>query len=81
MCFEEKPGVACERLEHCRHIFCADCITTHARLHVKDGTMEQLQCLEPGCKNRLSCQVQRWLRQACKRHSGSRRPGDIGPPT
>lgn len=57
VCFEEKPGSRCVRLDDCRHVFCAECVATHAGLHVSEGSLDKLRCLDPGCKERLSRQV------------------------
>lgn len=57
MCFEEKLGIQCLRLDGCHHVFCAECVTTHASLHVKEGSLDALQCLDPSCKERLSREV------------------------
>ena len=45
------------RLEGCHHVFCAECTRTHAALHVEEGSLDALVCLDPGCKERLSRQV------------------------
>jgi hypothetical protein len=57
VCFEDKPGVHCIRLDGCHHVFCEECVRTHAALHIKEGKLEALQCLEASCKERLSRQV------------------------
>ena len=48
----------CIRLDGCHHVFCQECVHTHAALHIKEGKLEALQCLEASCKERLSRQVQ-----------------------
>lgn len=63
MCFEEKPGSHCVRLDDCRHVFCVECVATHAGLHVSEGSLDKLRCLDPGCKERLSRQVSAQGRQ------------------
>ena len=57
VCFEDKPGVHCIRLDGCHHVFCEECVRTHAALHIKEGKLDALQCLEASCKERLSRQV------------------------
>lgn len=57
VCFEEKPGTKCVRMEGCHHIFCDICVTTHAGLHIAEGALDRLRCLDPTCKERLSRQV------------------------
>ena len=57
MCYEEKLGTQCVRLEGCRHVFCEECVATHAQMHVREGTLERLQCLDGACHTRLPRQV------------------------
>lgn len=57
MCYEEKLGTRCVRLEGCRHVFCEECVATHAQMHVREGTLERLECLDGACHTRLPRQV------------------------
>jgi hypothetical protein len=49
--------VHCVRLDSCHHVFCEECVRTHAALHIKEGKLDALQCLEASCNERLSRQV------------------------
>lgn len=56
VCYEDTPGRHCMRLEGCSHTFCVECVTTHARMHVTEGSLDRLQCLHGTCLNVLSAQ-------------------------
>ena len=71
MCYEEKLGTQCLRLDGCRHIFCKECVTTHAQMHVREGTLQHLKCLDGSCHNDLSRQVSAPLQRSLIA------PGDI----
>ncbi|KAK9844924.1 hypothetical protein WJX74_008697 [Apatococcus lobatus] len=49
ICLEEVPGSKCARLG-CRHAFCTSCMQAHCRLHIKEGSLDQLRCPVPDCK-------------------------------
>lgn len=49
ICLEEVPGSKCARLA-CRHAFCTSCMQAHCRLHIKEGSLDQLRCPVPDCK-------------------------------
>lgn len=55
ICFTEKPGRAFVRTGDggCQHAFCSDCVAAHAEVHVRDGSLDQLRCLEPKCGQAL----------------------------
>ena len=49
------PSRCC--LQECKHAFCADCVTSSARMHVAEGSVDRLTCMEPGCDIALPRQV------------------------
>ncbi|KAL1315761.1 uncharacterized protein [Arachis hypogaea] len=49
ICFSEYPGTEFVRLP-CQHFFCLKCLQTFTQMHVKEGTISNLQCPDSKCK-------------------------------
>jgi len=49
ICFEEKRGSNCVRVQLCGHIFCRDCISQYLSVNIKDGNLRALLCPHVGC--------------------------------
>ncbi|XP_057443643.1 uncharacterized protein LOC130735763 [Lotus japonicus] len=49
ICYSEYPGTEFVQLP-CKHFFCRKCLQTFTQIHVKEGTISSLQCLDTKCK-------------------------------
>lgn len=48
ICYSEYAGTEFVRLP-CKHFFCRKCLQTFTQIHVKEGTVSNIQCLEVKC--------------------------------
>ncbi|OPL20605.1 e3 rnf14-like ubiquitin-protein ligase, partial [Mytilus galloprovincialis] len=53
ICFTEKSGRDFYSFLPCKHYYCKECVADFCSIHVKDGTVQQLQCLETSCKSEM----------------------------
>ena len=53
VCLEERLGAEMHVLQPCRHHFCRACISDLCELHVREGSIDKLQCPEPSCRAEL----------------------------
>ena len=59
-CFaDDGRGPKCARLASCGHRFCVDCVTRMARVHVREGTVNELVCPHPDCSSSMDPQTLR----------------------
>ena len=49
ICLEPKKGSACYRLEHCRHVFCVECLRDFYNNCISEGDVTSVKCLDPEC--------------------------------
>ncbi|XP_057448653.1 uncharacterized protein LOC130740160 [Lotus japonicus] len=49
ICYSEYPGTEFVQLP-CKHFFCRKCLQTFTQIHVKEGTVGNLECLDAKCK-------------------------------
>eukprot|EP00054_Salpingoeca_dolichothecata_P011698 m.64893 g.64893 ORF g.64893 m.64893 type:complete len:537 (-) comp19587_c0_seq1:54-1664(-) len=54
ICYDDKLGSEFIRLDSCGHMFCSDCVKMQCEIHIKDGTIQELHCPEPGCTTEIS---------------------------
>eukprot|EP01026_Neomeris_dumetosa_P076861 TRINITY_DN82777_c0_g1_i10.p1 TRINITY_DN82777_c0_g1~~TRINITY_DN82777_c0_g1_i10.p1 ORF type:complete len:570 (-),score=70.59 TRINITY_DN82777_c0_g1_i10:386-2095(-) len=54
ICFDNKQGSDFIRLEDCIHKFCLECLMSHCKLHVQEGSLNQLRCPDPECNKPFS---------------------------
>ncbi|AES95805.1 putative transcription factor C2H2 family [Medicago truncatula] len=52
VCYSEYPGTEFVRLP-CKHFFCRKCLQTFTQIHVKEGNVSNLQCLDAKCKEMI----------------------------
>ncbi|KAG6557573.1 hypothetical protein Mapa_000849 [Marchantia paleacea] len=52
ICFSEHLGKDFARLP-CQHIFCMDCMQTLATVHVKEGSVNKLNCPDTSCRGSI----------------------------
>ncbi|XP_074643151.1 E3 ubiquitin-protein ligase RNF14-like [Tubulanus polymorphus] len=50
ICFDEFDGTEFFYINECMHHFCKACLTDYCHMHVKDGTVLQLNCPDIDCK-------------------------------
>ncbi|XP_052096502.1 E3 ubiquitin-protein ligase RNF14-like [Mytilus californianus] len=53
ICFAEKSGHDFYSFLPCKHYYCKECVAAFCSIHVKDGTVQQLLCLESNCKTEI----------------------------
>ena len=53
VCLEERLGAEMHVLQPCGHQFCRACIRGLCELHVREGSVDRLQCPEPSCRAEL----------------------------
>lgn len=60
-CFaDDVRGVDMRRVSaSCGHRFCVECVTRMARVHVRDGTVNELVCPDPDCSSSMDPQTLR----------------------
>ena len=49
VCLEPKKGSVCYRLEHCRHVFCVECLRDFYNNCISEGDVTNVKCLDPEC--------------------------------
>eukprot|EP00955_Chlamydomonas_euryale_P099452 365219-Chlamydomonas_euryale.AAC.32 len=49
ICFDDVVGSKCVLLD-CSHAFCAECFSTHCRMHTLEGSVESVRCPDPACR-------------------------------
>ncbi|KAF2878547.1 RING finger protein-like protein [Massariosphaeria phaeospora] len=49
ICLEPKKGSACYRLERCSHVFCRACLQDFYNNCIREGDVDNVKCLAPGC--------------------------------
>lgn len=49
LCYEDKLGLEFYRLPDCPHMYCKECLTDYCKMHIKDGTVQQLCCPSKSC--------------------------------
>ncbi|KAK2373912.1 RING/U-box superfamily protein [Trifolium repens] len=52
ICYSEYPGTEFVQLP-CKHFFCRKCLQTFTQIHVKEGNVGNLQCLDAKCKDMI----------------------------
>ncbi|KAK2427754.1 RING/U-box superfamily protein [Trifolium repens] len=52
ICYSEYPGTEFVQLP-CKHFFCRKCLQTFTQIHVKEGNVSNLQCLDAKCKDMI----------------------------
>jgi hypothetical protein len=54
ICLDEKLGKLFEFVFPCNHFYCRNCLSEHCKLHIKEGSVQNLQCPTPKCPNQLN---------------------------
>ena len=54
--------------QECKHAFCTDCVTSSTRMHVAEGSVDRITCMEPGCSVALPRHVCAHPRVTSARH-------------
>jgi E3 ubiquitin-protein ligase RNF14 len=49
ICLEPKKGSACYRLQRCSHVFCKACLQDFYNNCIKEGDVNNVKCMDPGC--------------------------------
>ncbi|CAG8563481.1 4998_t:CDS:2 [Funneliformis mosseae] len=50
ICLEEKHGDKCYRINSCQHVFCQICLREYFEILIREGSVIQVKCPDPGCK-------------------------------
>jgi E3 ubiquitin-protein ligase RNF14 len=53
ICMEDKTGDKFEQVFPCNHFYCSQCLGEHCKLHIAEGSVQNLQCPTPKCPNAL----------------------------
>jgi E3 ubiquitin-protein ligase RNF14 len=49
ICLEVLKGSACHQLQHCSHVFCVSCLEECYSSAIKEGNINNVKCVDPGC--------------------------------
>lgn len=49
ICQYSRKGSVCTQLTNCRHVFCAECLTTFLDTYITQGYVENVKCPDPNC--------------------------------
>ncbi|ODH52649.1 hypothetical protein GX48_01134 [Paracoccidioides brasiliensis] len=49
VCLEPKKGAVCHRMLLCSHVFCISCLQGFYNACIKEGNVDNVKCLAPGC--------------------------------
>ncbi|KAM5443286.1 putative RBR-type E3 ubiquitin transferase [Microsporum ferrugineum] len=74
ICLEPKKGKVCHRMQRCLHVFCAQCLQDFYQSCIKDGDVDNVKCLSPGCGKEKSNDSQPEVR---KKRDQTLRPGEL----
>uniref|UniRef100_A0A0L8I875 RBR-type E3 ubiquitin transferase n=2 Tax=Octopus bimaculoides TaxID=37653 RepID=A0A0L8I875_OCTBM len=53
ICFCDKLGSKCIKLDSCEHVFCKDCMKEYFTINIKDGNINGLQCPTDKCESKI----------------------------
>ncbi|KAM5475189.1 putative RBR-type E3 ubiquitin transferase [Microsporum audouinii] len=74
ICLEPKKGKVCHRMQRCLHVFCAQCLQDFYQSCIKDGDVDNVKCLSPGCGKEKINDSQPEVR---KKRDQTLRPGEL----